>query len=315
MADIKIDYLIPITLFGTCIINNTPKSKIIELYPARKNGAYYLDKFSNFLKDNYDLTLKDYCKQYLKIKWPKCPISNEEVGYRVTGKGIELSRFKKGRISKELCPAFAKACEKFSQERRGKNNPMYGKPSWNKGKDKRNPKIKAISERMKGNKASEETKRKQSESAKKRKIHGHTGIKHSKKSKEKMRLATAKRYQNGLFKRETGIHIKMRKFLQTLELKEQFVEEYQVKYFSLDFAFPNTKIGIECQGTYFHVDPRIYPNGPKDKIQERNFGRDEQKRKFLEKEEWTIIECWETEINDGSFKEYLISKLKELKLL
>lgn len=31
----------------------------------------------------------------------------------------------------------------------------------------------------------------------------------------------------------------------------EFQEEYQVKYFSLDFAFIKDKVGIECQGTFF----------------------------------------------------------------
>lgn len=315
MNNIKNYSLISSSLFNTCLICGATKDQILEMYPSRENGAYFLDKFSNFLRDNHKILLKDYCKKYLKIEWPLCPVSKEEVGYSVNGKGIKLSRFKKGKISKASCPNFALACKKMSKDRMGENNPMFGLKAWNKGKDKRHPAIKLAAQKRVGRKVSEDTKKRQSESAKKRLIHGHTGLKHSRKAKEKMRLATAKRYQDGMFKRESGIHIKMREFLKTLELKEHFAEEHQVKYFSLDFAFIDSKIGIECQGTYFHIDPRIYPNGPKSEVQKRNFGRDKQKKKFLLERGWKIIECWETEINDGSFKGLIIEKLKESNLL
>ena len=107
----------------------------------------------------------------------------------------------------------------------------------------------------------------------------------------------------------------MREFLQTLDLIENPVEEYQIKYFSADFAFPEHKIAIECQGQYYHVDPRVYPNGPKTAVQRRNFGRDKAKKKYLDMKGWIMLEAWEAEINDGSFKEDILCKLKELKLL
>lgn len=315
MNNIEVAKLIPIKLFNTCLVNNTTKESIIELYPTRKHGAYYLDKFSNFLKDNYQMSIKNYCTSYLNIDWPKCPISNKDVGYTISGKGLKLNTFARGCISKEHSEKFAKACEKFSIERKGSNNPMYGKVPWNKGKDKRNPKIKELSLKMKERRASEETRIKQSEAARKRLIHGHTGRKHSRKAVEKMRERTAARWAAGDFNRVTSIHIKMRQFLNELNLVEKYIEEYQVKYFSMDFAFPSAKVAIECQGTYFHVDPRIYPNGPINSMQRRNYGRDKVKKQICEKEGWTIIPVWETEINDGTFKEVLKCELLKLNLL
>ena len=107
----------------------------------------------------------------------------------------------------------------------------------------------------------------------------------------------------------------MREFLKTLNLKEPFKEEFQVKYFSMDFAFQNAKVAIECQGTYFHVDSRIYPNGPINAMQRRNFGRDKVKKQLCEKEGWIIIPIWETEINDEQFKNILLCELSKLNLL
>ena len=83
----------------------------------------------------------------------------------------------------------------------------------------------------------------------------------------------------------------------------------------MDFAFPEKKVAIECQGTYFHVDPRRYPDGPINAMQRRNFGRDKAKKKYCNLIGWEIIEVWENEINDDSFKENLKCKLLELKII
>ena len=120
-------------------------------------------------------------------------------------------------------------------------------------------------------------------------------------------------YRDNKYKRVTGIEIKVRNFL--IEQNIQFVEQYFFKYYSLDFALTDQKICIECQGQYFHSDPRFYPNGPISNVQRRNFGRDKAKRKYLKSKDWEMIELWEAEINDGQFKEILICKLKELKAL
>lgn len=316
MSSIQPRVLIDIKLFNTCLINNTEKQQIIELYPTRKHGAYYLDKFSNFLKDNYNITLKEYCIKYLNIDWLKCPISKEDVGYKIDGKGINLSNFKRGKLSKESCPKFKEYCDRISLERVGDNNPMFGKIPWNKGETKNsNNKIKDISDKRIGFKTPEDVKVKQSQSAKLRKIHGHTGYKHSEDTIKKLRENTSRLWASGRFNRETSIHKKMRELLLSLNLKEQFKEEFQVKYFSMDFAFPNAKVAIECQGQFFHVDPRIYPNGPINAIQKRNFGRDKAKKAYCSKLGWIIIEAWESEINNGLFKENITCELSKLNLL
>jgi len=302
--------IIPIDYFSICMLDGATKSKITNLYPKRCNGAYYLDKFENYLKDQHQISLKDYIKKYLTMEYPLCPTCNEELNFKKNGKGIVFSRYKK--ISKKTCANFSKGCEKLSKDRKGKDNPMYGKKPWNKG-DKNF--AKKISKMFKGYPKTEEHKKKLSESAKKRKVHGHTGFKHSEESKDKMRQATAKRYRQGKLLRETSIHIKTREYLDILNLNENYEEECFEKYFSIDFAFKNAKLAIEVQGTFFHIDPRVYPDGPVSAIQRRNFGRDKSKKKYLESKGWTILELWETEINNGEFKEILKCKLQELNLL
>jgi very-short-patch-repair endonuclease len=309
-------YLVDKKFFNECILDGKTRGEITKNYPGRANGAYYLDKFSNHLKDNHNTDLRSYCIEYLKVDWPRCPKNKTLNNSSVSGEGLTIYEFSRGGATKENCEGLKKSSEKMSRDRQGAGNPMFGKKAWNKGKDKRNPSVKRVSEKLKGRKISEETKRKQSESAKRRKIHGHTGRKHTKKTKRRLAEITAQRYEDGGYPRTSSIHIKVREFLQTLKLKEEFTEEKRIKVFCVDFAFPGCKVCIEVQGTFFHIDPRVYPNGPINEIQRRNLGRDERKRRVVGGEEgWEILEIWETEINDGSFKNELICELQKLKII
>lgn len=307
--------LIPSCMFEECYIDGFKKQDIIQQYPTRRHGAYYLDKFINYLNDKHQLSLRDYCEQYLHIDWPRCPITNERVGFTVSGAGIRCSRFKKGKISKTHSSAFAEACSKMSKNRRGENNPMFGKSAWNKGLDKTNPIVARMAKSLIGLKPSETTRKKMRERRLQHPLKARHTQPHSEKTKALLRKKTALLWASGRFNRQSSIHIKVRDYLSSLNLQCPLEEEWQVKYFSMDFALPEAKIAIECQGTYFHIDPRIYPTGPRDAIQRRNFGRDQAKKKYCKKLGWKIIEVWETEINDGSFKEYLKCELQKLNLL
>ncbi len=308
--------LIPIDMFSICLLDMTDKKDIITMFPTRADGAYYLDKFKNYLLSK-GVDLKDYCKTYLNINWPTCPISGEEVGYRLTGKGVVLSTFKKGKISKKHCPNFAKACERFSIERTGSGNPMYKKKPWNKGlSSETDSRMKIVSEKRTGFIASAETREKLRLARKLSPLKARHTTPHSAETIKKLRSNTSKMWAEGVFSRKTSIEKIVENFLLSLSLKEEPVFQYQIDYYSVDFAFPKSKIAIECNGTFFHVDPRIYPNGPICAIQRRNFGRDVAKKKWVvDKKGWFMLELWETEINDGTFKDILKCKLLELNLL
>ncbi len=311
--------LIPLSCFDVCKIDGLTKEQISKLYRRKDvtthKSAYYLDKFIYHIKQKSNLTLKEYCKQYLQIDWPKCPISGKEVGFKIFGKGLLVSTFAVP-VNRKFSPKFDEYCNRISIERTGNGNPMFGKEAWNKGLDNSDPRVKAMSEKRIGLKASDETRAKMRQIRAESPLKARHTIPHSTETVEKLKINTAKLWARGVFNRITSIHIKVRDFLKTLDLNEQFIEEYQIKYFSMDFAFPNNKIAIEAQGTYYHIDPRIYPNGPINAMQRRNFGRDIAKRKVCcDQQGWKIIEVWETEINDGTFKEYLLCKLKELGLL
>ena len=296
-------------MFLTCLVDGATKSDIIKLYPNRADGAYYLDKFKKYLYEKCDkISLIEYCENYLKIAWPICPVKKIKVGFQVSGKGLFISRFAKGGVNMEHCPAFKKSAEKMSKDRLGVGNPMYGKKPWNFGKT-------YINYTMRGRKLTDEHRLKLKEARKNSPVKARHTQKHSAETKKILAIRQAEKWAKGVFNRKTSIEVKTEDYLKEINLNTEFVFQHQEGYYSLDFAFPDKKVGIECHGTFFHIDPRFYPKGPICAIQRRNFGRDKAKAKFFNKKGWKIIVIWETEINNGEFKEILNSNLLELGLL
>jgi len=311
--------LIPIIHFDNCLLDGKTREEISKLYTKDsvrlgKKSCYYLEKFEHHLKIKFNLTLRQYCKQFINEDWPICPICGKEVGFKIDGKGLNLYKYATT-VTKEHSEKFRISCERISKERMGDGNPMYGKKPWNKGLDLDNPIIRRIAESRRGVPLSEDHKRKLSEARERHPLKARHTTKHSPENIEKFKIINAKKWADGVFNKKTSIEVKMENFLNSLKLKSKFVFQYQVVYFTLDFSFPDAKVGIECDGDYYHVNPVFYPDGPKTEMQRRNFGRDKVKNEFLEKKGWTILRFWECEINSDVFKEKLICKLKELNLL
>lgn len=310
MALIKINELnnfIPISMFEVCHIDNLNRKQITNLFPTRKDGAYYLNKFANHLKINHNISINEYVKNYLKIEWPKCEKTNKLMGFRVNGKGIFVSKYQQGAVNKENCESFRVGCEKLSKDRLGKNNPMYGKIPWNKNNKEFSDFIRKIKT---GVKVSEETRAKQSESAKKRKIHGHSGKKHSKESKEKMRQATIKRWVRGDFEfRTSSIELKVKLFLDESGYQYKFQE--QIGFFVADFYLSDFNLVLECNGSFFHCEPNTKYSKPKFEVQKRNVKRDQAKKNYYRQVGINMLELWESEINSGEFKEKIRCALKK----
>ncbi len=316
--------LIPSDTFNVCLVDNLSLEMICSMYTRKdvrpnvaKPIAYRLDKFLHHLKVVHHMSLIEYCRRYGLYDWPKCPLKGTDVGFVVTGKGIRLSTYAKGAIDTSL-PAHQAHYERMRKDRLGEGNPMYGAKAWNDGLTAAtDPRMADVARKLSEQPFSPE----RSEWSKRNYWKNcvgkfHHKMPHSDETKELCRRNTARLWSEGVFKRTSSIHLKMREYLATLPLKARLLEEYQVTWFSMDFAFPNHKIAIEVQGSYYHVDPRMYPNGPETAMQRRNWGRDIAKRKVCcDQEGWIIIEAWEPEINDGSFKQDILCKLKQYGLL
>lgn len=289
------------------------ESNIREL--AKKYGGcgiYYTKVFQDHLKVDHNLELEDYFINKCQYPQPVCPcgICNQKLAIN---RGHKTSNFTWEKIKCGRNEGQKKWSKEAKITRQGVNNPMFGKKPWNKGLDINDPTIAKLAEKNRGKKTSEATKQKQSESAKKRLIHGHTGHKHSPENVKKMRERTLKRYTDGKFKQtKTKPHIAMSIILNKMDI--EYNEEKTVWYWSFDFYLPKYDLYIEVDGDYFHTNPKFYPDGPKTKTQWKNFYIQKKKDKYCVDNNISLLRFWECDILNlpDNIKERIECKLKQL---
>ena len=68
------------------------------------------------------------------------------------------------------------------------------------------------------------------------------------------------------------------------------------KNLQFDFIIKDRRILIECQGTYWHSDPRFFDYSKIDKRQKEHIIKDKIKREFAKKHNYKLIEVWEYDI-------------------
>lgn len=294
-----------------CKICNKKINELAKIYGG--GGIYYTQVFRKHLLIEHNLEPEKYFIEYCDITNPICPCQVCEQKLLLK-KGNKSSNFQWEPRRCGRNEGQKKWSEEAKKTRLGKNNPAFGKIPWNKGLDKSHPSIKKVSEKNTGKKASLETReKKQSESAKKRLIHGHSGHKHSEENKQKARIRTLKMIQDGVFTQlKSNPHILMSKILD--ELKIKYNEECTLERWSVDFHLYEYNLYIEVDGDYFHSNPKIYPEGPKTKTQKINWYRDIKKNEFYKNNNINVLRFWECDIINQSeeIKKIILCKLKEL---
>jgi very-short-patch-repair endonuclease len=318
---------IPSELLEICILDGKKLTEIVKLYTYEDVSSFYktkvtciYGKFGLYLYNQWGVTIPEYFEK-IGYNWPLCPITNKKLNYSFRKSssinGLKINHYHDTAIlTKKNSKKILEFSEKLSKQRMGSNNPAYGKNPWNKNKTKLNdPIVALVSRKLTGRSMGEESRQKMREARAKSTLKARHTTKHSSETILKLREHTARLHSTKAYVKTSSIHIKMREFLQKLHLTESFEEEFQIKYFAVDFAFPLSQIAIECDGDYFHSNPKFYPNGPETTTQKRNTGRDKSKNKYLKKCGWQIIRIWENEINSKVYEEKLICKLKKLNLL
>ena len=98
-----------------------------------------------------------------------------------------------------------------------------------------------------------------------------------------------------------------------------FVKQFSVNNkFVCDFAIPAFKIIIECDGDYWHANPKLFAEKELSRTQKNNLKRDVYKDKFLFKEGWKVFRFFESDIKFSVSKcvdkieEAIKFKIKEL---
>ncbi len=299
--------IIPVSLFTRCVICGLTREEITRLHPGRKGGAYYLNKFCNHIA-SHGIKLQFYCEFHLGIRWPRCPVSRSHVGFRISGLGLRLSKYKKGvGITKAMSPAFRRACERARVSRMGAGNPMFGKPSWNKDLPPSHPYRIAMAAQRRGVVEGPETRLKHSRNRAKHPRKARHTTPHTTATKEIIARHTAEMHEHHAFGRESSLNCRLREALVSLALCP--IEEYRIGRFSIDCALPQWKVAIEADGDFFHTNPALYPTGPTCHIQRRNLMNDQAKNAHLEQVGWIVLRFWETEILKADFPSQLRSAL------
>ena len=250
--------------------------------------------------ENHNTSVEEYFEKITDRPLCECNVCNQKSRICTKQNG------KSGFFWKKYICGRNEGVVKWSSEakitRCGTGNPMFNQKPWNLGLNaENNESLKRVSDKLKNKIITDVTKDKQAVSAKKRKVHGHSGILHTEESKHKMRLATLKRIKNGDFKQtRTKPHIELGNILNIMGLS--YEEEKIIEKWAFDFYIPEYNLYIEVDGDYFHSNPKIYPNGPITKTQKINWYRDIKKNKYVIENNIKLLRLWESDILSNSIE-------------
>jgi G:T-mismatch repair DNA endonuclease (very short patch repair protein) len=134
----------------------------------------------------------------------------------------------------------------------------------------------------------------------KRKAEGRYG--HTEETRKKLSASTAKAIAEGRipriskFEREVGV------VLRSLGVKAQpqhGIRDAQGRFRAvLDFWLPELGVGVEANGTFWHADPRVFPQGPEHASQKRTAERYARKMALLNLRGVPVIEVWEKDFRE-----------------
>ena len=78
---------------------------------------------------------------------------------------------------------------------------------------------------------------------------------------------------------------------------EQYVLcQYPIQRYVVDYVDVINMIAININGDYWHANPLLYDSDNLGKLQKINVRQDKNKRIFLEKNNWKVVDIWESEI-------------------
>ena len=110
------------------------------------------------------------------------------------------------------------------------------------------------------------------------------------------------RHSNKIYK--DGTEVKGSTYIE--QFIKSFLEENNISFIfnqplgtvKPDFQIENTKFIIEVQGDYWHCNPKLYPNGPKDLIQMQHVLRDYVKKCYYVSNNYVVLYIWEDDIKN-----------------
>lgn len=143
---------------------------------------------------------------------------------------------------------------------------------------------------------------------------------HTKETKEKIRQATKKQFANpenrllaahnqalamasGKIPTVSKIEDMVASVLDDLSIK--YIRQFAIRdpkngrcFACVDFLLEN-KVILEVNGSFWHADPRLYPDGPKKPSQRKTVANDKRKAKILKELGYSLIVIWEIDIREN----------------
>jgi len=236
-----------------------------------------------------------------------CPKCNSEIFYKSIS---SLNRANKNKTLCRICGTKGKIVSELTKQRmkdnhyntKGENNPNYGKISVLKGKkwsDFRTEESVNKSKEFLRNglftngKHSDETKKYLSKILTERNLINNPAKRND--VKIKLRELTLKQISKGNLGKKTSIELKLENLL--LKNSIEFISQYKFGFYVFDIYLPKFDIFIECDGDYFHVNPKIYKTLTK--TQNNNVWRGNAKTTYIKNLGKLLLRFWESDINNN----------------
>ena len=99
-------------------------------------------------------------------------------------------------------------------------------------------------------------------------------------------------------KRKNNTAIEHRTKVVLDDLQIEYVQQFRVKRFVMDFYIEKYNLVIECQGDYWHGNPEKFKT--LNNVQLKNIERDKNKKIYLNDNNINFLFIWETDINKGN---------------
>lgn len=286
--------------------------------PRYRKGMTVFDVLKHHLMTCHNKTIEDYMEEFFQVEKHVCKCGCGQFT-KLAYKNCQMfyNDYLPHHIFQDSDFISANS-EKMKIERKGANNPQYGKHSWNFGKKAENDaSMKKISNFMKNRTVSRKTREKLKLALIKRRengFKGNEGNKHSEETKKLLKQLTLLQLSSGKMKQTNTVpHQKVCLFLK--ENNIYYVEEKVSGFFSFDIFLVDFNIYIEVDGDYWHANPKFYSNVPLTKTQKINIYRDERKNEFVKENKLVLLRFWEDDIinNFDVVKENILKKIKEIK--
>lgn len=119
----------------------------------------------------------------------------------------------------------------------------------------------------------------------------------------KISLGVAKAIAEGRIPRVSKLEVEVGDVLRQLKvatLPQYAIHDARGRFAAvIDYFLPDFGVALEVNGTFWHSDPRAYPNGPEKPSQERTAAQYARKEGLLRQRGIPLVEVWEMDFRDN----------------